>query len=211
MKWLMLGVLPLIIISCSSRHITTIWKADQVYNAAFKQVLVVAILPGNDSLDRKQIESALAADLKGQGYPAVAAVDYFGTNGLAGMGQESTYIKLCSSGIDYVLTIAQVDRMSDQSDHIEGSLLYTGNYYYNRIWEYKNRTITTVDNTHQYFYESILFDLAGLKAVSVLRTRSFYPYQNMQAINNLPGRLISKMLKEKILVKQPRTIQPRAF
>lgn len=208
MKLLMLWFLAIILISCSTRHISTVWKADHVYNSAFKQVLVVAILPGNDSQVRKHIETELTADLFSLGYPSVPAADYFGTNGFAGMDQESTYIKLCSNGIDYVLTIALVEKTKEQ---YERSLLYTGSYYYNRIWQYRNRAINALDNTRQYFYESILFDLAELKALSVLRSHLFYPSQKEMVKNNFSRRLIIKMLQEKILVKQPETFRPRAF
>lgn len=208
MKLVMLGILSVIFTGCSTRHISTVWKADPIYNSAFKQVMVVAILPGNDSLERKHMESELAADLIDLEYPAVPAVNYFGTNGFAGMDQESTYVKLCSNGIDYVLTIALVEKTKEQ---YERSLLYTGSYYYDRIWQYRNRAINTWDNTHQYFYESILFDLAELKALSVLRSHLFYPSQKEVVKSNFLHRLISKMLQEKILIKQPKTFQPRAF
>ena len=204
----MLGILSVIFTGCSTRHISTVWKADHVYNSSFKQVMVVAILPGNDSLERKHMESELASDLIKLNYPAVPAVIYFGTNGFAGMDQESTYVKLCSNGIDYVLTIALVEKAKEQYDR---SLLYTGSYYYNRIWQYRNRAINTWDSTHQYFYESILFDLAGLKAISVFRSQLFYPSKNEWAKNNFLRRLIGKMQQEKILRKPSRALQPRAF
>lgn len=91
---------------CSSNRIITVWKTSSSYKTEFKQVLVVAILPEEDSLLRKQIENDATINLKNFGYPAISALEHFGAKGLANMGEEATYIKLCNSGIDFVLTIA---------------------------------------------------------------------------------------------------------
>ena len=103
-----LCVLLFVLSACSSRRIITVWKQEHTYNTLFKQIMVAAILPGNDSLLRKHAESEFASNLNDAGYPAISAFKYFENPGAARMDQEGTYIKLCESGIDYVLIVALV-------------------------------------------------------------------------------------------------------
>jgi len=80
--------------------------------------------------------------------------------------------------------------------------MYPGSYYYNRIWNYQNVRANNIINASEYFYESILFDLASLRPLSVLQTPIFDKPEKMKISNELTKRLIRKMLKEKILTKQ---------
>ena len=89
-------------------------------------------MPGEDSLLRRLIENEATVKLKELGYPSISALEHFGAKGLADMGEEATYIKLCNSGIDFVLTIAFIYKTKEKSYGSEGSLLYPGSYYYNR-------------------------------------------------------------------------------
>lgn len=187
---------------CSSNRIITVWKTSSSYKTEFKQVLVVAILPEEDSILRKQIENDAMINLKNLGYPAISALEHFGAKGLANMGEEATYIKLCNSGIDFVLTIAVNHKTKEKYYDSEGSLLYPGNYYYKRIWNYRNKLDDEKNNSRKCYYESILFDLASLQALSVFRTHQFDESEKMKSSHDLTTRLVRKMLKEKVLTKQ---------
>lgn len=184
---------------CSSNRIITVWKADSRYKTEFNQVLVVAILPEQDSILRKQIENDATINLRNLGYPSISALEHFGAKGLADMGEEATYIKLCNSGIDFVLTIAFVYKTKEKSYGSVGSMLYPGSYYYDRIRSYKNRLSDENNNPTECFYESVLFDLATLQAQSVYRTHQFDEKVKIKTSNELTTRLVKKMLKEKVL------------
>src|SRR5688572_8971621 len=135
-KLSILCVLLFVLSACSSRRIITVWKQEHTYSTLFKQIMVAAILPGDDSLVRKHAESEFASNLKDAGYPAISAFQYFENPGSARMNQEGTYIKLCESGIDYVLIVALVPATKNKYREDSRSLFYTDAYYYNRIWEY---------------------------------------------------------------------------
>ena len=117
---------------------------------------MAAILTEEDSVLRKQIENETIINLKNLGYPAISALEHFGAKGLADMGEETTYIKLCTSGTDFVLTIAFIHKTKEKYFGSEGSLLYPGSYYYNRIWNYKNKLADEKNNSPEFFYESIV-------------------------------------------------------
>ena len=195
---------------CSSNRIITVWKTDSRYKTEFNQVLVVAILPEEDSLLRKQIENDATINLKKLGYPSISALEHVGAKGLADMGAEATYIKLCNSGIDFVLTVAFVYKTKEKSYGIDGSMLYPGSYYYDRIWSYKNRLSDENNHSTEYFYESVLFDLATLQAQSVFRTHQFVEREKIKTSNEITTRLVKKMLKENVLTNHntPAALKP---
>jgi hypothetical protein len=195
---------------CSSNRISTVWKTGSRYKTEFRQVLVVAILPEEDSILRKQIENDATINLKYLGYPAISALEHFGAKGLADMGEEATYIKLCNSGIDFVLTIAFIYKTKEKPYGSDGSMLYPGSYYYDRIWGYKNKLSDENNNSTECFYESVLFNLATLQAQSVFRTHQFDESEKIKISNELLTRLVKKMMKEIVLTPHitPAALKP---
>lgn len=203
---LLTGFTMALLAGCSSRQIATAWKADTVFPARYRQVLVVAILPEKDSLLRKKAESELTAELRSLGYQAVSSLDRFGTNGLSGLGEQQTYFTLCEAGIDMVLTLAPVPEASlSRSEPYK----HPHSYYYDRIWNYKNLAAGSDTAGQQlYYWESILFDLNTLEAALTLRTEPFAAEKlNRPAVWPV-SRIIKAMVKEKVLVKQARQSPP---
>ncbi len=186
---------------CSVTHITTVWKTQPVHNAAFNQVLVAVVAPQGDSTLRRQLENHLVMDMYSLGYPVIASLDYFGSSGTARMSEENTYTKLCSSGIDFVLIVALIPKTKEIKNHGDHSLLYPAVYYYERIVGYKNIKVLE-DSLYSYqYYESVLFDLATLRPLSVHRSRTFDKSKKINA-DLFAKNLTQKMLREKILKRQ---------
>jgi len=200
-----------ILLSCSSSHIITVWKINPVYPTGFKQVLIAATLPEGDSALRTKIENEVGINLRALGYPSISTLDFFGTSGLANWGEEETYIQLCSTGIDYILVIALLNKSQEKYLPGEGSLIYPASQYYNRIRNYRNVQTYKVVDTSAYVFEAILFDLATLQPLLVLRTPVFDNYEKIKISNELTGDLVKKMQKEKILTKQITSNAPRPF
>jgi hypothetical protein len=102
-----------------------------------------------------------------------SALHEFGPKGLANLGEEETYIKLCSKGIDAVITIALIDKGKEIKSKSHKAAGYPGKYYYDRIWNYK---IIQAEFTNgnleeaEYFWETILFDLAALEPQCTIQT-----------------------------------------
>src|SRR5688572_11019566 len=110
MKPILTSCLFILLYSCSSQKITTVWKADPVFPNRYHRILVVAILPEQDTLLRARIEKETANSLNKMGYDAISAISAFGPKGLAEPGEEATYLKLCTIGTDAVMTLAVVPR-----------------------------------------------------------------------------------------------------
>lgn len=189
--------------SCSSPRITATWKTEPIFRERYFRILVIAVLPEADSVLRKTIETEAARTLSSYGYHAVSAVSTFGAGGLAAGSQEATYLKLCDSGIDAVMTFALVPE--NESRYAGASqYLHPNSYYYNRMWNYKKmQTELNYSRTEtNYFWETIIFDLLTLQAIGMVRTYSFSDYQQNKITNEVADLVLQKMLKEKIIQKK---------
>ena len=189
---------------CSGSQIITSWKAVD-HSDNYKKIMVVGIIKDTGNSLREQMESHLVNDLKSIGYNAVSALNEFGENGLKGLEQEQTYVQLCNKGIDAVITIALLDSKKEKY-YVPARVKYYSNlYYYNRIWNYNTiqadlAATKDYEESTQFLWESIFFDLETLSPVYTVQTKTFDPV-SLDAMSHEYGRLIIKdMLKKKMLL-----------
>ena len=206
-------IIILTLCNCSSSEVITTWKAPG-NPGDYKKILVIGIIKDSSTSLRKQMEKHLADDLKSVGYNAVPALEEFGKGGLENLEQEQTYIKLCSKGIDAVITIALIDRRKEKL-YVPAQVKYYSNlYYYNRIWNYNTIQADLIsandlyEESTQYLWETILFDLQTLSPVYTVQTKTFNP-ESLREMGHEHGKLIvSKMLKDKILMPDGQKPEP---
>jgi hypothetical protein len=210
MKFTITFILLLILSGCSSHRIITTWKADPVSVTSRYKILVIAIVPEEDSTLREQTEKNVVATLEDMGYQAMSAIGQFGPKGLSAPGEQGTYVKLCDAGIDAVITMALIPTTKKTDQWNTSEYMHPNSYYYHRIWNY--RTIQDEHKNYQseYVWESILFDLATLQAFVTVRTNPSAKKEQIQSSNEFTNRLIKKMIKEKVLKKkiEPNYLKP---
>ena len=195
---------------CSSPRITATWKTEPVLSERYFRILVIAIVPEADTILRKKIETEVTRSLSSYGYYAISAISTFGPGGLAVGNQEDTYLKLCDSGIDAVMTFALVPENETQNSG-RSQYLHPNSYYYNRMWNYKKMQtgLNYSKPGTKYFWETIMFDLLTLQAIGMVRTLPFPDYQNNKITIELTDLILKKMVKEKII--QQKKAQLKAF
>jgi hypothetical protein len=206
MRSLIIFLICLAGLGCSSPRITTAWKVEHADPVKYTRIMIVGVIKdGSDSL-RTQVERRLAEALISLGYNAVSAVAEFGPKGLSNLEETDTYIKLCNNGIDVVMTVALIDGNKESRQKSRRSYGYPANYYYNRIWNYKNiQADLTEDKSNgsgHYFWESILFNLNTLEAECTIQAKSFTDVKLAKRTHEFEEDVIQKMIKEKILEKQ---------
>jgi hypothetical protein len=187
---------------CASQRITTTWKTEYISPPEHQRILVVTILPDQDTSDRKVIEQNFTAILNGLGYQAVSAVSEYGLKGLANLGEENTYTKLHNSGIDAVLIVALVNTLKERNQRPANVYTYPNAYYYRRIWNYKNTLVQPGADTSKhdrYSWESLLFDLSKLEVDCAVRTPSSSKAEQLKMNDDMARKIIQKMVKEKTL------------
>jgi hypothetical protein len=166
--------------------------------------MVVAILPDEDSVVREQIETSFKTALVNLGYNTVTAISEFGRTGLRNLGEDETYKKLYDKGIDAVVTVALVNKTKETSSLPVAAHSYRNNFYFNRIFQYKNNLTQPGNNSpnEEYYWECLLFDLNKLEAsISVQTSPSAKPAQ-LKMGDQLARHLIRRMSREKTLKKQ---------
>jgi hypothetical protein len=198
---------------CTSPRFVTAWTTEHLSPFNYSRILVVGILPDEDSSIRKKIEENFTKALNDIGYEAVSAISKFGLKGLANLGEATTYRTLNESGIDAVITIALVNK-AKVSGEPANAHTYPNDYYYRRIWDYK--TILTQpenrsNNNERYFWESLLFDLSNLEAICAIQTQPSDKATQLKTSEELAKPVVQKMIREKILKKQAGSGKPKAF
>lgn len=198
--------------SCRTPRILTRWKEyHQPY--PFTNIMVAAVVTSKDDSLRSLIEIRTAEGLKNTGYNAISSMQKFGARGLRELQQQETYLKLCNEGIDAVLVITLIDESKETQFKTKKSYKYPHNYYYNRIWNYRNiqadLSQAKASEKSQYFWEAILFNLNTLEAECTIQSDSFSQV-NAHKAQQFSTLIIKKMISEKIL-KRREQVLPRAF
>jgi hypothetical protein len=203
---MLLTVVAFIAFSCSSSKLIIAWKSPDSPLRPYKKIMVVGVVKDSPIAIGEQMETHLVNDLKDNGFIAVSALAEFGKGGLANLEQEETYIKLCNRGIDAVITVALLDRKKEKV-YVPGRVKYYSNlYYYNRIWNYSVIQADLLsgegeyEESVQYFWETILFDLQTLSPVYTVQTKSFDPLSLNSMAHEHGKMIVAKMLENKILI-----------
>ena len=203
---ILLLIFGLILAGCKSSHIIVAYESPTRPRQEYRRIVVAGIVNSENDKLRKKIEKAFADGLKELGYDAVPAFEEFGPAGIAEKSQEETYRKLCGKGIDAVITIALVDKSKEKTLRLRKSYGYPSNYYYNRVWNYKNILADLTDKNNQnnsgYFWESILFDLLTLEAQCTIQTPSFKAIGEKSISRDFAKQIIRKMAREKVLIRK---------
>jgi len=165
--------------------------------------MIAGVIKDEDDSTRQYVERRISSDLAALGYNAVLALEVFGKNGLANLSQEATYRQLCSRGIDAVIVVALIDKNKEKQFRTKRYFTYPDNYYYDRIWNYKDiqADLSVDDPARAYFWEAILFNLNTLEAECTIQSPAFTSLDDSNAYN-FEKLLVGKMLREKILKRQ---------
>lgn len=194
----------LLLVSCGSSRTVTTWKTQHIIPFPYHRVMVVAILPDEDSLVRDQIETSFSTALTNMGYNTVTAISEFGRTGLRHLGEDETYKRLYDKGIDAVVTVALVNKTKETSNLPVAAHTYRNNFYFNRIFQYKDNLTQPGNNSpdEEYYWECLLFDLNKLEASIAVQTAPSSKPAQLKMGDQLARHLIRRMAKEKTLKKQ---------
>jgi uncharacterized protein YcfL len=194
----------LLLAGCSSNRTVTTWKTQHIVPSSYHRVMVVAILPDEDSVVRDQIETSFSTALANMGYNTITAISEFGHTGLRNLGEDETYKKLYDKGIDAVVTVALVNKTKESSSIPVAAHTYRNNFYFNRIFQYKEN-LTQPGNSsryEEYYWECLLFDLNKLEASIAVQTSPSSKPAQLKMGDQLARHLIRRMAREKTLKKQ---------
>lgn len=205
---ILLSICIVMLAGCRSSQVITAWKNLQPAES-YGKIMVVAIIDSTAGSLKTNIENDFAAQLSALGYNTVTSVEEFGEKGLMNVAQEKTYQILCDKNIDAVITLSLIDLLKEKRNPRK-IIGYPDNYYYNRVWNYKNITADlSPEKKHgKLFWESILFNLRTLESEITIQTKPS-SFINISTTNvTVDKGIIKRLLKEKKLGK-PKTASVR--
>lgn len=202
--------------ACATSSVVSSWKDKSGTLRKYNKILVVGMIKDTSSILRRNMEDHVVSDINRLGYNAVSALNEFGQNGLADLAQEETFRRLCTRGVDAVITIALLDKAKENHHTPTKIKLYPGLYYYDRIWNYKaiqahqiNDTSDVADKT-QFVWEIVFFDLNTLSPVYFFQTKSFDAAATKANAHKHAKTISENLVKTKVLSLQTKVVQQGA-
>lgn len=194
---------------CRTGRVNTSWKAEPTFKAGLT-VLVIAVLPPEDTAARRTAEKEMVSLLRERGYHAVSAVEKYGQHGLDQAQEGVLYKELNNDGIDAIFTVARMPQ-NRQDRWKETMTVYPNSYYYNRIKSYRTLFREPGEGRSPFFWEGILFDLSSLQALTVLRSPATGKPPAAHPSPELLKKFMNKMQKQKTLQRKAPPVQYKAF
>jgi hypothetical protein len=205
-------VVLLIISSCATTYITSIWKAPDANAKKYNKVMVLGIIREADRTIRERMEGHLVGDIKALGYNTFSAYREYGPKALENMTETQANDKLVRDGIDAVITVVLLDKQREKY-YVPGQVVYSPyNYYHGRFWGYyysiNNRIYSPgyYQVATKYFWESNLYDLTSGKLIYSVQTQSFDPSSTDALAHEYGQKIVQSMLKNGVFEKQTATV-----
>ena len=200
------SLILMLLFSCSSTKLTTVWKDPKLKQTQYKKIIVVGLMDDikNRAL-RERIETHVAEDLTQMGYAAQTAFQVYGPRSFTDKKEEDIIHLLRKDGYDAVITVTLID-IEKERNYVQGYVdFWPGGIYYSRFGRYyyywHNRIYQPgyyVTNT-TFIIEGNLFDINLDKLVYSAQTESLDP----GTVDNLGHRfgqtLIRSMKDKKVL------------
>jgi hypothetical protein len=207
MKRVLVLMMPLFLLlaACSSTNVTNSWKAQDISQANFRKVLVVAMVPEKDRDLRQQMENEMVDDLSKKGYSALSSYAEYGPKAFAGMNEKQVLHELDRNNVDGVITIG-LQNTEKSENYVPGNVRYEPyavvyNRFYRTYQTYYNRVYTPgySEERTNYFFETNLYDVNGNKLLYSAQSQSFDPSSASQIANEVSKAVVKDMEKKGIL------------
>ncbi|NIG52446.1 hypothetical protein [Chitinophaga sp. Cy-1792] len=195
--------------ACTSTKVTSSWRANSAPQLQKDQkVMVIALVPQKDRTLRSQMENYTVAEFRKKGYNAVSALQEYGPNGFANMGEKQVVNMLRSSGANQVLTIVMVDKGRER-EYVPGTVYggpYPYGYYgfwpyysmwYGRMYQPGYFTINT-----KYQWEGNLYDLQSGQLTYSVQSKSFDPPTTERMAVLYAQQVVKDMARQQLLANR---------
>ena len=212
MKKLLLIPLITFLFSCQPTKITQSWSAKDIAPKKYKKLLVLAVLPDNESELRTKIENHLADDLRELGYLAIASNKVFpaGTFIKGDTARAASAIE--GKGFDAILTIVLLDKKKERY-YVPGKISEIS--YQAQPTRFDNYYSAITERTYipgyygeetKYLWENNFYDLYSKQMIYSARSRSF-DISSKNTLAHTYGLLMAQSLVEKNILLKPEVVE----
>lgn len=212
MKKIIFIPLLAILVSCQPTKITQSWSAKDIAPKKYKKVLVLAVLPDNESELKVKIENHLAEDLREMGYLTLAANKVFPAGTFVKGDTARAAAAIYDSGFDAILTIVLLDKKKERY-YVPGKvseITYYGQHnrfdnYYSAMTERTYIPGYYAEET-KYIWENNFYDLYSRQMIYSARSRSF-DIASKNTLAHTYGMLMAQSLAEKNILLKPEVVE----
>lgn len=195
---------------CAGSKIINRWVSPGWEAKTQQRILVASLINEKDHNWTDKIESHIVGDLKDAGIMAVSAYKLFGPEAFNGKEGNNIETRLKDSGYTGVITIVLLDKKSEQVyvTPVETRRNQeTGMPFGNYIRSVTDRILSPgyYTQTTQYFWETNYYQHPGGKMVYSVQSKTFDPNSIDEMAHKYGMLLVSDMLKNKVVKKQPAT------
>lgn len=202
---LLLLILLLFLLGCTSVRITTYWKDSKANTSGIKKILVLGLIREADRSIQEKMENHMVNDLKELGYEALSSLSEYGPKAFANISEAEAISKIRNNSIDAVMTIVLLDKKKERKFVPDNLYSSPGYYYYTDLWGYRSNLFNRIYQPGyyitdtRYFWESNIYAMDNQKLIYSVQTQSFDP-SNTESMAHEYGQLILRnMIKQKVL------------
>ena len=196
-----------LLFSCQPSKITQSWSAKSTIPKKYQKILVLGVLTDKDYELQVKMENHLANDLRGMGYPAIAANKVFPTGTFIKGDTAKAVSALEGKGFDAILTIVLLDKKKERY-YIPGRIVDYSDYNkYSRFDMYYNVVSDRIyspgyyGEETKYIWENNFYDLNNRQMIYTARTRSFDISSKTTLAHAYGLLLVDNLVKKNILIK----------
>ncbi len=207
MKNLFFIPLLAMIISCQPTRITQSWTAKNTAPKKFKKILVLAVLPSNETDLQVKMENNIADEMHQLGYLAIAANKMFPAGTFVRGDTMRARNAISGRGFDGLMTIVMLDKKKEKY-FVPGRITDMGYFNnYNRFDDYFNRIGERIyapgyyGEETKYFWENNFYDLGAKQMIYSAHTRSFDITSKKQLAGSYASLIARHLVEKNILIK----------
>jgi hypothetical protein len=197
----------LVLFSCSSSRITTVWKDKTALNNNFNRILILALMKDADRNIQDKMEKHFAGDLSGLGYSAYSALEEYGPKAFENLTEQQAIEKIKNTGADAVITVVLLDKQKERT------YVPPRTYYQRDFWDYyhvRYRRIIEpgyyITDT-RYYWETNMYKLENKALIYSARTESFSPQNTESLGHEYSLMVVNNLMKQKILKQKEVPLQ----
>jgi hypothetical protein len=193
--------------ACSTTKITSRWKAPGVTPiSAYRDILVLVVAGEEDKTLISKMEKHMAGDFVLMGYSAYSALSEFGPGALKGLNESAIVAKFQERGIDAILLVSLLNKQKEKY-YVPGRMQQTpyADYYdrFPRHYDVMMERIVTpgyYSFDTRYFWECSFYEARSGKLLYSAISESFDPQSLESLAHQFGSRMVSDMVKEKVIV-----------
>ncbi len=196
------------LVACQPSKITQSWSAATAAPKQYKKILILGVLPDNESALGAKMENHLADDLRELGYLAIPANKAYPAGTFVKGDTVKAIAAIEGNGFDGIMTLVLLDKKK-QPYYVPGKV--TNYTEFNRMDGFSRYLNTMLEKVYapgyygeetKYVWENNFYDLNARELIYSARSRSF-DFTSTNTLAHTYGKLLVENLVKRKVIQKP--------